>query len=371
MELLLTDEQSLLRDSAATFAARRGGADRLRARRDAGPGIDRNLWQAAAEAGWLAILAHEDAGGLGLGMTELCLVARELGMALVPEPVTAGAAVARALGTADAAGFALAGEAVVLPALAEGPRAIGDEPPAVGARLDGEAAVLDGVKTGVPCPADADGFLVSAASDGGTVLVHVASGAAEIDARDVVDGSAAGRIVFTGSPGTLVAGPNEAPAALSALLDALHLANAAELLGVMEGAQALAVDYLKIREQFGRPIGSFQALQHRAVDNLAAIEMCRSLTFQAAAAIDAGGGVPGLASAALSRAAKSALDVTKSAIQMHGGIGFTDEHDIGLYLKRAMTLAARYGNAGLHRKRYAETAERHARATVAPGGSTP
>ena len=85
--------------------------------------------------------------------------------------------------------------------------------------------------------------------------------------------------------------------------------------------------------------------------------MCRSLIYQAARAIDEGGGVPGLASAALSRSAKSSLDVCKCAVQMHGGIGFTDEHDIGLYLKRAMTLVARYGNAGLHRKRYAELAK--------------
>ena len=87
--------------------------------------------------------------------------------------------------------------------------------------------------------------------------------------------------------------------------------------------------------------------------------MCRSLIFQAARALDGSGGAPGLASAALSRAARSALEVCKSAIQMHGGIGFTDEHDIGLYLKRAMTLSARYGNAGLHRRRYAECAETH------------
>ncbi len=127
----------------------------------------------------------------------------------------------------------------------------------------------------------------------------------------------------------------------------------------METAQGITVEYLKTREQFDKPIGSFQALQHRAVDNLAAIEMCRSLIYQAARALDGGGGSPGLASAALSKAAASALDVCKSAVQMHGGIGFTDEHDIGLYLKRAIILAARYGNAGLHRKRYAECAELH------------
>ena len=342
MELLLTDEQSMLRDSAATFTARQSGADRLRQLRGSDAKIDRTLWTRAAEAGWLAVLAPESAGGLGLGLTDLCLVAEELGKGLVPEPVAAVAAIARALGDDDRTA-----------------RAIGDEPPALTSSADTGTTTLDGVKTGVPCPADADGFLVSAAGADGIVLVYVARADADIAANDTMDGTTVGTLTFNDAPGHVVAGPNEAPAAISALLDAVHLTNAAELLGIMETAQDMTVEYLKTREQFDKPIGAFQALQHRAVDNLAAIEMCRSLIFQAARALDGSGGAPGLASAALSRAARSALEVCKSAIQMHGGIGFTDEHDIGLYLKRAMTLSARYGNAGLHRRRYAECAETH------------
>lgn len=357
MDLLLNDEQTMLRDSAATFTGRRGGAARLRDLREAEAKIDAGIWRQAAEAGWLAILAPESAGGLGLGLTELCLVSEELGKGLVPEPVAAVAAVARALG--DDAEDVVAGDRIVLPALMEGPRAIGDEPPALTATPDGDTLDLDGVKTGVPVPGDAAQFLVSAAGPDGIVLAVVDANAADLTDSQTMDGASVGTIVLNGAEAKPVAGPNEAPARIAALLDALHLSNAAELLGVMEAAQAITLDYLKTREQFDKPIGSFQALQHRAVDNLAAIEMCRSLIYQAAGAIDGGGGAPGLASAALSRSAKSALDVCKSAIQMHGGIGFTDEHDIGLYLKRAMTLAARYGNAGLHRKRYAESAEAH------------
>ena len=357
MDLLLNDEQGMLRDSAATFADRRGGADRLRELRGADAKIDAGIWRQAADAGWLAILAPEMAGGLDLGLTELCLVSEELGKGLVPEPVAAVAAVARALG--DGAGDVIAGENIVLPALMEGARAIGDEAPAVTAEPDGENLLLDGVKTGVPVPGDATGFLVSAAGSDGIVLALVDAGVTDIVANETMDGGATGTVVLNNAPSTMIAGPNEAPARIAALLDALHLSNAAELLGVMEAAQDLTVEYLKTREQFDKPIGAFQALQHRAVDNLAAIEMCRSLIYQAVGALDGGGGAPGLASAALSRGAKSALDVCKSAIQMHGGIGFTDEHDIGLHLKRAMTLAARYGNAGLHRKRYAEYAETH------------
>ena len=357
MELLLNDEQVMLRDSAATFTGRRGGAARLRDLRDTPAKIDADIWRQAAEAGWLAILAPEAAGGLELGLTELCLVSEELGKGLVPEPVAAAAAVARALG--EAGEDVVAGERIVLPALMEGVRAIGDEPPAVTAAAEGDRVVLDGEKSGIFCTADADAFLVSAAGADGIVLALAGRADVGIVDHETMDGGSVGAIALDGVAGIPVAGPNEAPARIAALLDALHLTNAAELLGVMETAQDITVDYLKTREQFDRPIGAFQALQHRAVDNLAAIEMCRSLIYQAAGAIDAGGGAPGLASAALSRSAKSALDVCKSAIQMHGGIGFTDEHDIGLYLKRAMTLAARYGNAGLHRKRYAEFAEAH------------
>lgn len=360
MELLLTDEQSMLRDSAATFAGRQSGADRLRQLRASEAKIDPDIWSQAAEAGWLAVLAPESAGGLALGLTDLCLVSEELGKGLIPEPVATVAGVARALGASDLAAAAIAGEKIVLPALMEGARAIGDEPPAVTSASDTGATTLDGVKTGIPCPADADAFVVSATGIDGMVLVSVMRDDVEIIENDTMDGASIGTLTLNGSPGIVIAGPNEAPAALATLLDTLHLTNAAELLGVMEMAQEITVEYLKTREQFDKPIGAFQALQHRAVDNLAAIEMCRSLIFQAASALDGGGGAPGLASAALSRAAKSALDVCKSAVQMHGGIGFTDEHDIGLYLKRAMTLSARYGNAGLHRKRYAEIAETYA-----------
>ena len=357
MDLLLNDEQTMLRDSAATFTERRGGAARLRELRGSEAKIDASIWQEAGDAGWLAILAPEEAGGLGLGLTELCLVSEELGRGLVPEPVAAVAAVARAVG--DKVEDIVSGERIVLPALMEGPRAIGDEPTATTATLDGDAATVDGVKTGIVVPEDAAQFLVSAEGPDGIALALVDAGDGDVAASETMDGTATGTLTLNGSPGSIVAGANEAPARIASLLDALHLSNAAELLGVMEAAQDITVDYLKTREQFDKPIGAFQALQHRAVDNLAAIEMCRSLIYQAAGALDGGGGAARLASAALSRSAKSALDVSKSAIQMHGGIGFTDEHDIGLYLKRAMTLAARYGNAGLHRKRYAESAEAH------------
>ena len=123
---------------------------------------------------------------------------------------------------------------------------------------------------------------------------------------------------------------------------------------------------MKSREQFGRPIGSFQALQHRAVNDHTEIELTRSLLYQVCGAFDAGNSNRSLAAAVNARASDAVLSVTKSVIQMHGAIGFTDEYDAGLYLRRAMTLSARYGNASFQRKRYATLAEAEAAAADEP-----
>jgi alkylation response protein AidB-like acyl-CoA dehydrogenase len=142
--------------------------------------------------------------------------------------------------------------------------------------------------------------------------------------------------------------------------EAAVLGTSAELLGIMEGANARALDYIKTRVQFGRPIGAFQALQHRAVNQYVDVEVTRSLLYQAVHTIDAGSGSPAFASAVKARCSSSALEVTKAAIQLHGAIGFTDEHDIGLYLKRAMTLASLWGTAAQHRARFARLAAEEA-----------
>ena len=354
MDLLLSEEQGMLRDSAATFTDRYGGPNRLRDLWDKNKKLDSGVWTKAAEAGWMAIVTPEINGGLGLGLTELCLIAEQMGKGLMPDPVTAVAAVARAV--EERAEAIITGKCVVLPALMETTRCIGDETPGVTATPAGDLVTLEGTKTGVAMLCNAAQFLVSFSGTAGIGLALVDANNVAITAAKTVDGTTTGSIRLNQSIATVVAGPSEAPSRISALLDALHISNAAELLGIMEAAQMITVEHLKTREQFDKPIGAFQALQHRAADNLAAIELSRSLVYKAAAAIETSTGTPGLASAALSRCATSALDVCKSAIQMHGGIGFTDEYDIGLYLKRAMTLATRYGSAGLHRKRYSEIA---------------
>jgi alkylation response protein AidB-like acyl-CoA dehydrogenase len=160
--------------------------------------------------------------------------------------------------------------------------------------------------------------------------------------------------------GQIVAGPNRAPELIARTAEAAVLGISAELLGIMEGANSIALDYIKTRVQFGRPIGAFQVLQHRAVDQYVEVELTRSLLYQAVQTIDAGNGSPAFFSAVKAKASQAALQVTKGAIQLHGAIGFTDEHDIGLYFKRAMALASLWGTAAQHRARFAALAEREA-----------
>ncbi len=353
----------MLRDSAAAFAARHGGAARLRR----GDGATRPAaWREAAEAGFLDMLLPEDRGGAGLGLDGVCVVAEQCGRHLLPEPVGA-AAIARDAVARGGLPLADTGGPVVLPALLEASHDPGRN--RTTAVRDGDGLRLDGAKTGVASAGDANVLVASARTPDGEILAAAARRDAGIDAARAVDGTTAARVVFRNAPARPVAEGPTAP-----LLAALCLATAAELLGVMGAARELALGHLRVRRQFGRPIGSFQALQHRAVDDLAAVETGRALVGQAARAIDAGADAPGLASATLSHVAGRTLAVCKSAIQMHGAIGFTDEHDIGYFLKRAMTLSARWGGVAAHRRRYRETS-RHdgsgARAGTEPRNDRP
>lgn len=335
------DEHGMLRDSAAAFAARHGGAERLRR----GDGAARPaVWREAAEAGFLDMLLPEDHGGAGLGLDGVCVVAEQCGRHLLPEPIGA-AAIARGAVVRGGSPLADADGAVVLPALLEAPH-----DPArnrTTAVRDGDGLRLDGVKTGVASADGADILVASARAPDGEILAATARRDAKVAPAWAVDGTTTARVVFRNAPARLVADGTTAP-----FLAALCLATAAELLGVMDAAREIALGHLRIRRQFGRPIGSFQALRHRAVDDLAAVETSRALVRQAARAIDAGANAPDLGSAALSHAAGRALATCKSAIQIHGAVGFTDEHDIGYFLKRAMTLSVRWGGVASHRRLY-------------------
>jgi 3-oxochol-4-en-24-oyl-CoA dehydrogenase len=209
------------------------------------------------------------------------------------------------------------------------------------------------------CADGADGFLVSAMGRDGPVLGLVARDAPGFSLTTIqtVEGRGLSTLSLADTPADLV----ESHPSSSNVVDALHhlalFALAAELLGVMEKAQEITFDYMRVRKQFGKPIGSFQALQHQAVNTYIRTETTRSLVFQVAANNQAHCIDRALGIATKAKASEDAMVVTEACIQLHGAIGFTDEHDIGLYLKRAMLLSSLFGNAAAQRRRYVKTAD--------------
>ena len=360
MELHLTSEQTLLRDSAAKFAAA-AGPKVARGWRGKSPSFSPARLRETGELGWLGMLVPTSADGLGLGLTELALVLEQAGRALVCEPVGLAAVAAAALAQGHAPhpmlARAMRGEALVVPALQEGQHA--GDPVALRTQAKGDRAPrLTGTKMSV-CADGADGFLVSATGADGPSLYYVARDAAgvTITGAQSVEGRSLATLALQDAPADLVPARQSSRSAPEALTDLALIALAAELLGVMEGAQERTFDYMRVRKQFGKPIGSFQALQHKAVDIYIKTEVLRSLIYQVAAANDPYRIDPAQAVAVKAKASEDALAVTQACIQMHGGIGFTDEHDIGLYLKRAMLLSSLLGNAAAQRRRYADIAE--------------
>ncbi len=360
MDLHLTSEQRLLRDSAAKFGAA-AGPRVARGFRQQAPSFAPARLRQAAELGWLGILVPDAMGGLDLGLTELALVLEQAGRGLVCEPIGLAAISAAALGLGHAPHpmleRAMSGAALVVPALEESP--YGDDPLAprtqVAARHGGFR--LTGRKMFV-CADGADGFLVSAGGHEGPALYHVAHNApgCTLSATPTVEGRKLATLSLEEAPADLIAPRSSARNAVELLHNLALIALSAELLGVMEKAQEITLDYLRIRKQFGKPIGSFQALQHQASNIYIRTEAVRSLVFQVAANSDFDVIDSAMAVAVKAKASEDALVVTAACIQLHGAIGFTDEHDIGLYLKRAMLLSSLFGNAAAQRRRYVATA---------------
>jgi alkylation response protein AidB-like acyl-CoA dehydrogenase len=361
MELILSDEQRLLADSAGKFFARLGGVKRARDLRGSDAGFDRKALRATADNGWLGMLVAENCGGQQLGPTELALVLEQAGRTLAPEPISQAMLAALMISeSGDAAvreqllSSAIAGRSLIMPALQE--QSAGIDAADTQTRLEraGSGWRLNGRKNFVLGAAACDGFLVSAQDSEGLAICHVprAAPGLDINLAPTVDGRAYGALTLRNVvPTHIVARANTAVAILQRHHGLALVAASAEMLGLMEAISERTVDYMKTRKQFGRAIGSFQALQHRAVDNYVLIESTRSLLHQICA-----GGEPlatSMVSALKAFASSAALTVTKSAIQLHGAIGFTDEHDAGLYLKRAMWLSAHLGNAAFHQQRYA------------------
>lgn len=353
-------QQQLITDAATAFVRRELSPSALRAGT-----ISRKRWQGLSELGLFATLVPEAKGGLGLLIGDLVPALEALGKPLLREPVVASSVlvgtVLAGIPNERAAGLLeqLAGGALI-PALAwqESYRLDGNHLKTT-LSAEGSGHVLSGRKVLV-VPGDAtDGLLVSVAIGAKTGLAWVAQGAdgMRIETSRLADGGTAATVHFDRvlvDPADLLS--VDAADLLEEGLNIATIAASAELLGLIRGAMEITMDYLRTRKQFNKTIGAFQALQHRAADLFIQQELSAAALGRAVADFEAATGRQARATAASrakARLSSAALTVAKEAIQMHGGIGYTDEHEIGLYLKRALTLSAWLGNAAEHRGRFA------------------
>ena len=369
----LTDDQKLIQDTARSFLAEEGGiAKQLRHWRDTGcsDGFGTDLWKQFAELGLTGICIPTSAGGAGMGATEAGLVLEEIGRNLTPSPfLTTAVAAVRALeGSAQAERWfpgILAGETVAALAIDEArhhdPAGI-----ALEAKRSGNGFALSGAKQFVVHGFSADVVLVAARTGGspgetqGVTLFAVEKGAGGLDVDNVAlaDSSKAARLSFDNvqvDADAVVGEVDDGWAPLTRALNAGRAGAASELVGVAAGASDMTFDYLKQRKQFGKLIGEFQVLQHRAAHLYGEIEIARAAAMKAAELIDASDARAELmVSVAKAKAGASAALAVKEGVQMHGGIGMTDEHDIGLFMKREAVLAELFGSPRFHMGRVAE-----------------
>ncbi|WP_395644779.1 acyl-CoA dehydrogenase family protein [Terricaulis sp.] len=352
MTFTLNDEQRLLKDSARDFIREQAPVSRLRKARDAkANGRDPDLWREMAAMGWAGILVPEEFGGAGLGYVGLGVVLEETGRTLAASPLLSTAMIgasALMLGGSDAQKQEwlpkiAAGEVTFALAIDEGAH---HAPQA--SKLKGSGGKISGAKKYVADGHIADVFLVGAAD--GLYLVRADAKGVARKELITVDSRGAADVTFDGAEAQKLGDAK----VLEQLLDRARIGLAAEMLGQAQQAFEITGDYLKTRKQFGQVIGGFQALQHRAAKMFTDMELTRSCVYAALDALDRDAkNLAEYASLAKARAGETLHLVSNELVQMHGGIGMTDEHDAGLYLKRARVAEALYGGASYHRDRYA------------------
>jgi len=368
---LLTDDQKMLRETAASFLSEEGAIPKqLRHWRDTGctDGYGTDLWRKFAELGLTGICIPEDQGGLGLGAVEAALVLEEIGRNLTPSPfLSTAVAAARAIeGTSHAERWypgILSGEAVLALAV-DDTRRHAPEQVALSAERRGNGFVLNGSKQFVVHGNSADMVLTVARTAGspgdreGLTIFAVPKGTAVVESVTLTDSSKAARLTFDNvelDADAVVGDVDDGWSPLSRALNAGRAGAAAELVGVAAGASTMTIDYLKQRKQFGKLIGEFQALQHRAAHLYGEIEIARAAALKAAELLDSGDAKAELMThVAKAKAAAVSKLAVQEGVQMHGGIGMTDEHDIGLFMKREAVLDELFGEAYYHRNRVAE-----------------
>ncbi|MCA6276237.1 MAG: acyl-CoA dehydrogenase family protein [Phenylobacterium sp.] len=371
---VLNEEQSMLRDAAKSWTQEKSPVTAFRKMRDSGVeiGYDVNAWNEMAEMGWAGVIIPEEYGGSAFGYLSMGLILEELGRTLTASPLIAsgvGAASALVLGGSDAQ------KSEWLPKIADG-SVVGalavDEGPhhapekvALAATKSGAGYSLSGTKTFVIDGLAANLLVVSARTSGkpgdkdGITLFLVPADAKGVSRKRLAlaDSRGAANITFdkveVGADAMLGAA-DKGWDVLEKTLDRVRAALAAEMLGAANQAFETTLDYLKVRVQFGQVIGSFQALQHRAAKMFTDLELARSAVEAALQAIDADSpDVPELVSLSKAKMGDVFHLVSNEMVQMHGGIGMTDAHDSGFYLKRARAAEAAFGSQSYHRDRYA------------------
>jgi len=374
MALVLNEEQQMLKESAQGFLAEHAPVSELRTQRDAGnkTGYSSTLWPQMVNMGWAAILVPEEYGGLAFGHVGMAQIVEQSGRTLTASPLLSTAILGvTAINLAgseeqktELLGAIAGGELTIALAVDEkthhDPMQI-----AMSAERKGEGYVINGEKRFVVDGSTADTLIVAtrtAESPGdmkgiSLFLVDRNTLGINVDQTQMIDGRSAAIVTFTDVEvglDALLGEQDKGFRALSATLDAGNAHLAAELLGIAQESFDRTLQYMKERKQFGALIGSFQALQHRAAHWWSEIELCKSVVLKSLQALDDGDvKSPALASIAKAKLCEVAELSTNEAIQIHGGIGMTDEYEIGFFIKRARPAQMLYGDYNYHANRFA------------------
>ncbi|HEY2775530.1 MAG TPA: acyl-CoA dehydrogenase family protein [Candidatus Binatia bacterium] len=372
MDFGLTADQEQLRDAVRDYFARELPVSFARAMLEDDSGFTHAAWQGLSDLGWIGLAVPEDLGGSGLGLLDLVLAAEEGGRVALPGPWTTTVSLGLPLVLAAADD---AQQRALVPEIAGGKRriacAISEERGlwssdgiAMRAARDGSSLVLRGTKLFVPDAGEADTLIVVAQLDSGLGVFAMPTDMPGIAVAPMqtIDRT---RRLFTLDfdnvrleAGCLLGGDAQDPALLDSVIDRAKVTMAAGMVGAADRALAMTVEYVGIREQFGRAIATFQAIQHRCADMKVAVEHARSLVYYAAWACDTGAADRRLAAAMAKAFASDACPrVAADAVQLHGGIGFTWEHDLHIYFKRLKADEQTYGDATLNRELVARLLE--------------
>lgn len=359
-KLIKTEEEILLSEAANGFLSQSAPVSRLREMRDRGATSDPVLWQEMAEAGWAGVLIPEACEGADMGHAAAHVLAREMGRNLTVSPFLSTAVMAATVlrqlqdeASATKMKAIAAGGLTYALALDETSK-FDPESVALTAEKRGNGYVLNGTKRFVVDGGSADRVLVLAQGPEGLCLFDLANGAKGLqrDPLTLIDSRDAADLIFEEvevAGDALLGGEGAGYDLLRPALEAGQAALAAESTGLAEAAFAMTTDYLKERKQFGITIGSFQALQHRAAHLWCEIELTSSAILNAGRLLDEDPKSATLAvSVAKARATETAQKVVQEGVQMHGGIGMTDEFDMGFYMKRARVAAEWLGDYGYH-----------------------